>query len=498
MIHFKRTTITFLMMVFGLTLSQWTNAQDGEALFDTKCSACHILGSDGTGPNLQGVKSRWEGEEDNLYEWVLNSPKVIAQGESQRAQAVKDYSPTVMPIQNVTKDEAKAIIDFADAWTKPEKEPSESNQEVVVSVPDYKRNLDIFYGLMIAIIFLSIAVLIVSKSTSALIKSDIFKKKIVEQHNSGKKDGLKALLLLIGFSLISGSASALSFDPPAVAKDISVWIYIETADLYVLLTIALLLLGFLMHMINMFFKVLRIIKPKQKASAEEQSSQTSFTRVLTGAVPVEEEDKIDLGHDYDGIRELDNPMPPWWLAGFFVSIIFAVVYMFHYHVLGTGDLQITEYNKSMEKAEKEIMEYRNKMAMNVDETNATLMVDNSDLMKGKELFMNNCTVCHTENGGGSTGPNLTDDYWLYGNDIKTVFKTIKYGNSNGMPSHESKMNPIELQQVASYVLHLEPVSQKEGGKEPQGELYSTDATVLDESESMDKADTLDVPNDTIK
>jgi cytochrome c oxidase cbb3-type subunit 3 len=136
------------------------------------------------------------------------------------------------------------------------------------------------------------------------------------------------------------------------------------------------------------------------------------------------------------------------------------------------------------------------MAMNVDETNATLMVDNSDLMKGKAIFGNNCTVCHTETGGGSTGPNLTDDFWIYGPDIKTVFGVIKYGKANGMPSHESKLNPIQLQQVSSYILHLEDVSVEEGGKEPQGDFYGDE----EEESSEDPAEentTADAASDSI-
>lgn len=494
MIQLTKTIVTVFTIMFGLTLINSVKAQDGEALFNAKCGACHILGSDGTGPNLQGVISRWEGEEEYLYEWVLNSPKVIGEGKSQRAQAVKDYSPTVMPVQNVTVDEAKAIIEFADAWTPPVKDVAEDGSgetAVIAVVPDYKKNLKIFYGLLLVIVALSIAVLIISKSTSALIKSDLFRQKVAEQHNSSKNGGLKALLLVVGFTFLSGTASALSFDPPAMAEDINVWVYIESTDIYILLTIALLLLGFLLHMINMFFKVLRIIKPKQK-TIHEETTQSSFTRVLTGAVPIEEEDKIDLGHDYDGIRELDNPMPPWWLAGFFVSIVFAVIYMFHYHILGTGDLQEAAYEKNMAEAQQEIMEYRKKMAMNVDETNVTLMVDNNELNKGKALFINNCVVCHTETGQGDIGPNLTDDYWLYGGDIKDVFKVIKYGAPNGMPSHEAKMNPIQLQQISSYVLSLDPVSQADGGKEPQGDFYGEK-----EISEVAEMDSTSVSNDTL-
>ena len=497
MIQISKTSISTLILAFVLTLFQTVKAQSGEELFNAKCNTCHIMGSDGTGPNLQGVKSRWDGEEDYLYEWVTNSPKVIAEGKSQRAQAVKNYSPTKMPIQNVTLDEAKSIIEYADSWTPAEEPPADNAEEVVVIVPDYKRNLDIFYGLMLVIVALSIAVLIVSKSTAALIKSDLFKEKISQQHSSGKNSGMKTLLLLVGFTLLSGSASALSFDAPAMAKDINVWVYIDSSDLYVLLIIALLLLGFLLHMINMFFKVLRMIKPKQKPSKEEHESQSSITRILTGAVPVEEEAKIDLGHDYDGIRELDNPMPPWWLAGFFISIVFAVVYMFHYHVLGTGDLQIAEYEKTMEIAEKEKMEYLKKMAMNVDEHNVTLMVANSDLKKGEVIFKNNCIVCHLEQGQGDIGPNLTDKYWLYGNNIKDIFKLVKYGNANGMPTHEAKLNPIQLQQVSSYVLSLEEISEKDGGKEPQGKLLGNELPETVESDSITEGDTLSVVNDSL-
>ena len=110
----KLAHIIFFLGVFFYSFSgSIAFSQDGEALFKAKCNTCHIMGKDGTGPNLVGVKSRWEGEEENLYEWVLNSPKVIAEGKSDRAKAVKDYSPTVMPIQVVTKDEAKAIEEYS-------------------------------------------------------------------------------------------------------------------------------------------------------------------------------------------------------------------------------------------------------------------------------------------------------------------------------------------------------------------------------------------------
>ena len=472
--------------LFSLVFSTSSFAQNGEALFKAKCNACHIMGKDGTGPDLQGVKAKWVGEEDFLYEWVLNSPKVIAEGKSQRALEMKDWSPTAMPAQDVTLEEAKAIIDWADSWEAPivEKEVA-SNTEIVVHIPDYKNNLTLFYILLLVIFLLLISILVVSKSTSAIIKSEVFKKKLIERNNKGGTV-LKALGLMIFTLGFSKTSSALSLDVPAHAEAKNLWLYVENSDLYVLLLIALLLLGFLMHSVNMFFGMLRIIKPKRKKAVTKESEVNTFTRILTGAVPIEEEHTIDLGHDYDGIRELDNPMPPWWLAGFFISIVFAVVYMFHYHVLGTGDLQHEEYEKSVAAAEIEVKEYLSKMAMNVDETNATMMTDPANLKKGKELFINNCAVCHKEHGGGEVGPNLTDDYWVYGGDIKDIYKIIRKGAPNGMPEHQSKFNPIQIQQVSSYVLTLEYVSPEDGGKEPEGDLYTPVEETLEEVENIQR------------
>lgn len=480
----KYTFVVYAFFALVFTTSNY--AQEGEALFKTKCSSCHIMGKDGTGPNLQSVKAKWEGEEDYLYEWVLNSQKVIAEGKSQRALEAKDWSPTAMPPQDVTIEEAKAIIDWADAWTKPVvEEKMASGESTIVYTPDYKKNLTLFYVLALVIFLLLVAIMVVSKSTSAIIQSDLFRTTLFEKNKGGGKT-VKAIALMV-FSLgFSKTSSALSLETPAHAQAKNLWLYVENSDLYVLLIISLLLLGFLMYSVNMFFRTLRIIKPKEEKVVTKKSDAGSFTRILTGAVPVEEEHKIDLGHDYDGIRELDNPMPPWWLAGFFISIVFAVVYMFHYHVLGTGDLQHEEYEKSIAIAEQEVQEYLSKMAMNVDETNATMMTDPSDLKKGKELFINNCAVCHQEHGGGEVGPNLTDDYWVYGGSIKDIYKVIRKGAPNGMPEHQSKFNPIQIQQVSSYVLTLEYVSPEDGGKEPEGDFHTPLEETVEEGEDIQR------------
>ncbi|PWH86339.1 c-type cytochrome [Brumimicrobium oceani] len=474
---------SILLSILTVGLSLVANGQDGQKIYESKCSVCHILGKDATGPNLVGVKAKWEGEEENLYKWVLNPAKLIESGESERALIAEQFSPAPMLAQNITIEEAKAVIEYADSYVAEAPVAAAADQATAVStdmatgdvvyVDNYEENLTIFKVFMFIILILLLGIFMVSRSTSALINSDMYREKIAELHHKSKNGG-KALtmLLVLGFIGSSQMASALSFTGPTqAAKDLELWVYVTAADINALLIITLLLLGFLLMMINMFYKTLRIIKPKEvRVKADGTPERSSFMQAMQGGVSIEDEHKVDLGHDYDGIRELDNPMPPWWVALFYVTIAFSVVYVFHYHILGTGDLQQAEYDKSVEQAKIEIAAYREANAMNIDETNAILMEEASDLMAGQAIYENNCAVCHQPDGQGEIGPNLTDDYWIYGGDIKDVYKVLKYGAPKGMPAHESILNPIQIQQVASFVLHFDEVTPENGGKEPEGDL----------------------------
>ncbi|MCO5261092.1 MAG: c-type cytochrome [Crocinitomicaceae bacterium] len=272
------------------------------------------------------------------------------------------------------------------------------------------------------------------------------------------------LALLIGAMMIDNQALALSFSESGNTENLP-WLLVENSDILFLVIINIILLGVFLYLKGMFNNLLNIFASSSKE--KETKTTGTFSKMLTDAVPVEDEDKIMMDHDFDGIRELDNNLPPWWVAMLIATMIFAVVYIFHYHVFGTGDLQLAEYNKEMEKADAEVKEYLTKNAMNVDETNATVMKDSKDLAVGKDLFDANCIMCHKEKGEGDIGPNLTDEFWIYTGDIKAIYKSIKIGTSNGMPEHASKLNPIQIQQVASYVYSL-PYTP---GKEPQGEKY---------------------------
>jgi cytochrome c oxidase cbb3-type subunit 3 len=248
------------------------------------------------------------------------------------------------------------------------------------------------------------------------------------------------------------------------------WLLVENTDLYALLAVNIILLIVVLYLRHLFNQMVAMVRPKKEEVEHVAVVAETFKKVnaiLTDAVPIEEEHTILMDHEYDGIRELDNNLPPWWVWGFFATIVFAFIYIINYHVLGTSDLQEKAYKKEMAKAEKEIAAYREKMAMNVDETNATLMTGSTDLSAGKAVFGVNCVTCHKADGSGDVGPNLTDKNWIYGFDIKDVFATIKLGRPNGMPAHDALLNPIQIQQVASYVLSLKEVA---NGKPAQGDI----------------------------
>jgi cytochrome c oxidase cbb3-type subunit 3 len=340
--------------------------------------------------------------------------------------------------------------------------------------PNYKENLTTFNWLMITIVGLLITLLVLSNSIINLVKSDFFKNKLIEQakqkEDNNSNNGIitiLAVILTIGSLLWSGNSMALSFNGPGEAEGDAPWLLVENGDIYLLIAVNLFLVGIVFYLKSMFNRLLNMVyQRKVNEKIQKVKPLKKLNQVLTDVVPIEEEYKILMDHEYDGIRELDNNLPPWWVWMFFATVIFAVVYLLNYHVFKTGDLQVKAYEKEIKRSEKEVKAYLSKMSMNVDETNATLMADAGDLDKGKAIFETNCVTCHNPKGEGNIGPNLTDKNWIYGYDIKEVFKTVKTGTPNGMPEHNSKFNPVQIQQVASFVLSLKEVK----GKEPQGDI----------------------------
>lgn len=227
-------------------------------------------------------------------------------------------------------------------------------------------------------------------------------------------------------------------------------------------------------------------------------TRPSFWDRFNKSVAIEKEAAIITDHDYDGIRELDNSLPPWWKYGFYLTIIWSVAYMVHYHVSKTGPLMIDEYKIQLADAELEMQEYRKKAANLVDETNVVYLEAAADLGKGKEIFSNLCATCHGAMGEGKVGPNLTDSYWKHGGDIKDIFKTVKLGVSGtGMKSWKADMSPSAMAQVSSYIVSLRGTNPP-GGKAPEGDLYSPKEAAASDSTNTPADSLKNVPAVEVK
>lgn len=209
-----------------------------------------------------------------------------------------------------------------------------------------------------------------------------------------------------------------------------------------------------------------VVEPVKKAK-----KINVLQRVVMSATVANEQD-VELDHNYDGITELDNSLPPWWVKLFYITIITAVIYMLHYHVFKTGKLQGDEYATELQIAEQKKEAFRKLSGNSVDETTVILLTAAAELEEGKSLFIAKCSPCHGKNAEGVVGPNLTDNYWLHGGGIHNVFKSIKYGiPQKGMIAWETQMKPIEIQKVSSYILSVKG-SNPANAKEPQGDLYT--------------------------
>jgi cytochrome c oxidase cbb3-type subunit 3 len=214
-----------------------------------------------------------------------------------------------------------------------------------------------------------------------------------------------------------------------------------------------------------------ILVYSEKSEEAQQEGISKLFKAINQRPSIDEEQKLLLDHDFDGIKELNNKIPPWFITIFYASIIWAVIYMVNFHIIGSGNVQEEEYEQEVQMAslEREIL---NKTGALIDEETVTVLDDVGALSNGKEIFTKSCAACHGQGGEGLVGPNLTDDYWIHGNSIKDLFKVVKYGvPQKGMISWQGQLDPTQMQEVSSYILTLrgtDPPNQKA----PEGELYT--------------------------
>jgi cytochrome c oxidase cbb3-type subunit 3 len=209
----------------------------------------------------------------------------------------------------------------------------------------------------------------------------------------------------------------------------------------------------------------------ENASANEIGWYKKIMNSLTKPESAEEQKQLLLDHDYDGIKELDNNLPTWWVYLFYGCIVFAAVYLVRFEIMGADD-QETELKKEMAQAKIEVEEYMKNAPDLMDEKTVTLLTDPAALAEGKTIFTTNCAACHRADAGGQIGPNLTDDQWILGGGIKNIFHTLVNGgrDGKGMIAWKGTLKPKEMQKVASYILSLKGSNPKDP-KAPEGEIW---------------------------
>lgn len=234
----------------------------------------------------------------------------------------------------------------------------------------------------------------------------------------------------------------------------------------------------------------KALEEAQSLPFTESNFYKSIMSKLTRTREIDEEGELLLDHNYDGIKELDNVLPPWWVYMFYITIVFGFIYMIRFHVVKEYT-QEQEFEMVMVQAEIDIEEYKKTAKDLIDLNNVTLLTDASELAAGKKIYEVNCIACHKADGGGSIGPNLTDEYWILGGGIKNVFNTLVKGgrDGKGMVSWQGILKPSEMQEVASYVLSLHGTNPIDA-KAAEGEIWIDEMTPKSENKDMESIEVI--------
>jgi cytochrome c oxidase cbb3-type subunit 3 len=301
---------------------------------------------------------------------------------------------------------------------------------------------------------------------------------------------MKKLISL--FMLITGFATA-GYAQTATESTASVWddpmltFYVAIGFIFIVVLIVLLVAVYMLQVINAMTRQAAqeraakqgvVYKPEPSIFAKLWNQSNDF-------VPVEKEADIMLDHNYDGIRELDNHLPPWWKWLFNFTIGWSVVYLIFYHVTNTLPLSGQEYQNEVASAQEQALKMKaSSPVAAIDETSVKFVTDAQALADGKQTFMNNCASCHRQDGGGDIGPNLTDEYWLHGATINEVFKVVRNGvQGTNMIAWEGFISPEKMQNVSSYLLTLQGTNPA-NPKKPQGELVKPATTLPANADSI--------------
>lgn len=333
-------------------------------------------------------------------------------------------------------------------------------------------------------LFIALLIIIVSLLIVIIVFADIIKAAAYykgEQEKSKKSNsetGIKTLLILFILGSFSNSLFAQAAPTMVTSSFPNSYWGLDGFTFYLMLTIIAFEICIAWVLYNIFMQLLGFRKSKLNADETEKVilQQPSFIEKINASVAIEKESDILLDHNYDGIQELDNNLPPWWKYGFYFTILVAIIYLINFHVIKTGKLQEAEYEDQLTQAKYDMEEYRKKSSNLVDENNAVILTDNESLNSGKTIYMENCAACHGQAGEGGVGPNFTDDYWIHKGGIKDIFKTIKYGfPEKGMKSWQQDLGAKQIHEVSSFIKSLRGTNPP-NAKEKQGELYIEENT----------------------
>ncbi len=203
---------------------------------------------------------------------------------------------------------------------------------------------------------------------------------------------------------------------------------------------------------------------------KQKTGWEKFMHSMTKANEIGNEEDVMMEHDYDGIQELDNVLPPWWTVGFIITILISIFYYTQVFFNSDKYLQENEYNTEVAQAQAEIEAYQ-KANPELFKTDVSLLTDDASLAEGKKLFDTYCIACHMADGGGGIGPNLTDDKWILGGGIEKIYHTVAEGGrpGKGMVSWKTVLNADQRQQVSSYVITLQGTTAA-NPKAPEGDI----------------------------
>ncbi|MFB5944554.1 cbb3-type cytochrome c oxidase N-terminal domain-containing protein [Albibacterium profundi] len=254
----------------------------------------------------------------------------------------------------------------------------------------------------------------------------------------------------------TAAATEAALEPIFELSPINLLIIVTLVLFVILFVGALAVLKSLKTLVRVTMPELEEEQKAQIASKlEKKRDRRAWWNKVAGLNPMETEEEIMIDHEYDGIRELDNPTPLWFNALFYSTIVFAIGYILVYDVFGWGMNQEEEYLAQMELAEAERLAYLEASGSNVDENSVTVDLSPEFVAAGQEIYLLNCGMCHGNQGEGMIGPNLTDDFWIHGGEVGDIFRTIKYGvPDKGMVPWEANLTPVQIAQVANYIVSI--------------------------------------------